>query len=135
MSARVVIADDEPTMLRALAELLAYSGIDVVGQAANGSEAIAATADLHPDVVLMDLRMPGIDGIEASRRINEMSPDVQVLILTAYDDEQLRHAASDVGAYCYLVKGTAPHLILDMIARAKEYGDGLRESRTSPSPA
>jgi DNA-binding NarL/FixJ family response regulator len=131
MTARVVIADDEPTMLSALAELLTYSGIEVVGRAANGTEAVAAAADLHPDVVLMDLRMPGIDGIEASRRINAMSPDVQVLILTAYDDEQLRDAATDVGAYCYLVKGTAPGLILDMIARAKEYGDGLRRTVVS----
>jgi len=133
MSARVVIADDEPTMLTALAELLAHSGIDVVGLATNGSEALDAVASLHPDVVLMDLRMPGLDGIEASRRINEMCPDVQVLILTAYEDEQLRHAASEVGAYCYLVKGTAPHLIVEMIARAKEYGDGLRLSGAIPS--
>lgn len=128
MNARVVIADDEPMMLTALAELLSYNGIDVVALAANGADAVGAVAEMRPDVVLMDLRMPGIDGIEASRRISRSWPDVQVLILTAYDDDQLREAASDVGAYCYLVKGTAPGLILDMIARAKEYGDGLRAS-------
>jgi len=135
MSARVLIVDDEPTMVTALAELLSHSGIDVVGLATNGADAVDAAATLHPDVVLMDLRMPGVDGIEASRRINEMSPDVQVLILTAYEDEQLRHAASDVGAYCYLVKGTAPHLIVEMIARAKEYGEGLRLSRSATAEA
>ena len=133
MNARVLIADDEPTMLTALAELLSQSGIDVVGLAANGIDAVDAVAALRPDVVLMDLRMPGLDGIEASRRINETWPDVQVLILTAYEDEQLRHTASEVGAYCYLVKGTAPHLIVEMVSRAKEYGEGLRLSRASPS--
>jgi len=125
-TARVLLVDDEEDMRDALRDLLADSGFDIVGAASNGQEAVVLTEELQPDLVLMDLRMPGMDGIEATREIKERTPEIQVLILSAYDDSELRFAATDVGVYCYLVKGSSPSLIIDMLTKAKAYGDGMR---------
>jgi len=131
--ARVLVVDDEPDMREALTDLLSGSGFDIVGSACDGEEAVGLSASLHPDLVLMDLRMPGMDGIEATRHIKEQAPDTQVLILSAYDDSELRLAAADVGIYCYLVKGGAPSLIIDMMTKAMVYRDGqIRRSASLP---
>jgi DNA-binding NarL/FixJ family response regulator len=115
---RVLIVEDEPMLRRALAEMLQAKNIRVAGQAREGDEAVRLASELHPDVVLMDLRMPGMDGIEATSRIKQLEPRTQVLVLSAYDDPGLHRSAEEAGVFCYLVKGCAPQLILDMIERA-----------------
>jgi DNA-binding NarL/FixJ family response regulator len=116
--ARVVVADDDVNVRDALCELLEHRGCAVVGRATDGAEAVTVTSDTDPDVVLMDLRMPGVDGISACRQIKDRFPTTQVIILSAYDDESFRELADGIGVYCYLVKGCPGELILDMVVRA-----------------
>lgn len=102
---RVVVADDDENVREALCEMLERRGLAIVGRAADGAEAVSVVTETAPEVVLMDLRMPGVDGIEASRQIKERFPSTQVIVLSAYDDESLRQLAEVAGVYCYLVKG------------------------------
>ena len=102
---RVVIADDHDSFRSGLRSLLAQvDGLVVVGEAATGDEAVIRAAALHPDVVLMDLAMPGMDGIEATRRIVDAAPHVAVLVLTMSDDDSV-FAAVQAGARGYVLKG------------------------------
>jgi DNA-binding NarL/FixJ family response regulator len=103
---RVVLADDHPVVRRGLAALLdSVDGVEVVGQAATGREAVREAQLLAPDVVLMDVQMPDLDGVEASRRIAAASPGVAVLVLTMHDDDETVLAALRAGARGYLLKG------------------------------
>jgi DNA-binding NarL/FixJ family response regulator len=103
---RVVLADDHPVVRRGLAALLeSVEGVEVVGQAATGREAVREAQLLAPDVVLMDVQMPDLDGVEASRRIATASPGVAVLVLTMHDDDETVVAALRAGARGYLLKG------------------------------
>jgi DNA-binding NarL/FixJ family response regulator len=103
---RVLIADDHVAFRGGLrAALETAADIKVVGEAASGEEAVSRTAQLQPDVVLMDVNMPGIDGIEATRRIVDASPHVAVLVLTMHDDDDTVFAAVRAGARGYLLKG------------------------------
>lgn len=105
MSVRVLVVDDQELVREGLAMLLERaSGVEVVGSAADGHEALAFTQSLRPDIVLMDLRMPRMDGIEATRRIVEAHPDVAVLALTTYPDDRSLFAALRAGARGYLTK-------------------------------
>ena len=102
---RVVIADDQPLMRAGLRTLLELEpDIDVVGEAADGGEAIALAGRLRPDVVLMDVRMPGLQGVEATRTLRSRHPDVRVLILTTFDDERYVFDGLAAGASGYLLK-------------------------------
>jgi DNA-binding NarL/FixJ family response regulator len=103
---RVLVADDHAAFRAGLAAVLGTAGdIDLVGEAASGDEAVAAVASSHPDVVLMDVNMPGLDGIEATRRIVDGSPHVAILVLTMHDDDETVFAAVRAGARGYLLKG------------------------------
>ena len=103
---RVLIVDDHASFRSGLRALLGTAGgLAVVGEAASGSEAVTRTAELQPDVVLMDLAMAGLDGIEATRRIVEASPHVAVLVLTMSDDDDSVFAAIQAGARGYVLKG------------------------------
>jgi two-component system response regulator DesR len=115
---RVLIVEDEPMLREALAQMLGDKGLRVVGLARNGVDAVALAPELRPDVVLMDLRMPGMDGIEATKQIRQALPRTQVLVLSAYDDPGLHRSAEEAGVFCYMVKGCAPQLIIDMVERA-----------------
>lgn len=115
---RVVIVDDHPAMRAALRDALEDEGAMVVGEADEGSAGVELTARLEPDVVLMDLRLPGISGLEATRQIKQLCPAVQVLILTAYDDPELDREAIAVGAYAFLVKGCQVQLICQLTDQA-----------------
>ena len=115
---RVVLVDDEGGFRSALRELLQEEGIAVVGEARDGKSGLAEAEALQPDVVLMDLRMPTMDGIEATQRIKQVLPHTQVIILTAYEDASLTRSAEEVGAYAYLVKGCSGRLIRDLVIRA-----------------
>jgi DNA-binding NarL/FixJ family response regulator len=103
---RVLLADDHPVVRRGLAALLGtLEGIEVVGEAVDGDAAVRETQLLRPDVVLMDVRMPGTDGVEATRRIRAAAPDTAVLILTMHDDDATVFTAMRAGARGYLLKG------------------------------
>jgi DNA-binding NarL/FixJ family response regulator len=104
---RLVIADDHPVYRDGLSQLLsATPGIEVVAVAGSGEEAVALAlnGDVEPDVVVMDLRMSGIDGIEATRRITTASPHIAVLVLSMFDDDDLIFSAIRAGARGYLLK-------------------------------
>jgi DNA-binding NarL/FixJ family response regulator len=103
---RVVIADDHPVFRGGLRALLGIDdGIDVVGEASTGVEAVALAEQQQPDVVVMDLHMPDLDGVDATRQIIQTSPHVAVLVLTMFDDDDSVFAAMRAGARGYLLKG------------------------------
>ena len=102
---RVAIVDDYALARKGMAMMLAgASDIEVVGEASDGDEVPALVEATRPDVVLMDLRMPRIDGIEATRRVRARFPDVRVIVLTAYADDDRLRGALDAGASGYLIK-------------------------------
>lgn len=111
---RVLLADDHALFRRGLASLLAgRDDIDVVGEAGSGQEAIDRAHELMPDVILMDVRMPGLGGLEATRRIKEEMPYVRIVILTVSEDDEDLFAALKNGAQGYLLKNIDPE---DLIA-------------------
>jgi DNA-binding NarL/FixJ family response regulator len=104
---RVVIADDHPVFRSGLGALLSIEeGVEVVGEAATGLEAVRLVAETQPDVVVMDLHMPELDGVAATRQIVHDSPHVAVLVLTMFDDDDSVFAAMRAGARGYVLKGT-----------------------------
>jgi DNA-binding NarL/FixJ family response regulator len=108
---RVLIVDDHPLTRDALAALLVQQGFDVVGEAEDGESAIVAAASLAPDIVLLDLTMPGMDGLTALPMIREAAPDSEVVVLTASDAEENLLAAIRSGASGYLLKTEPPEQI------------------------
>jgi DNA-binding NarL/FixJ family response regulator len=107
-SALVLLADDHPIFRDGLRSLLSsIDGVEVVGEAATGTEAVAQAERLQPDVVIMDLHMPDLNGIEATRQILRHSPHIGVLVLTMYEDDDSVFAAMRAGARGYLLKGAA----------------------------
>ncbi|MEU0878622.1 response regulator transcription factor [Lentzea sp. NPDC005914] len=121
---RVVIADDQAYVRIGFRMILTSGGIDVVGEAADGAEAVTAVRDLKPDVVLMDIRMPTMDGLEATRRIVRESPGCRVLMLTTFDLDRYVYDALSAGASGFLLKDvTAEHLVAAV--RLVETGDAL----------
>jgi DNA-binding NarL/FixJ family response regulator len=120
---RVLLADDE-TMVRAGLRLVLETEPDiaVVGEAGDGAAAVSATAALRPDVVLMDVRMPGLDGLAATRRILTDHPAVRVVVLTTFDDDANVHAALRLGASGFLLKVAPPERLVDAIRVAAEGG-------------
>jgi DNA-binding NarL/FixJ family response regulator len=112
----VVIADDHPLFRDGLRALLsATPGFEVIGEADSGAEAVATSLSTQPDVVVMDLHMPGLGGIEATRRIVHTSPHVGVLVLTMLEDDESLFAALRAGARGYVLKGAAQEDIIRAI--------------------
>lgn len=113
---RIVIADDHQLVrqgLRSFIEL--QEGIEIVGEAADGLEAIELTKDLCPDVLLLDLRMPGADGVAVCREVKEADPDVKVIILTTFDDTEEIVEALEAGASSYILKDVSPERLIKAI--------------------
>ena len=103
---RILLVDDHPLVRNGLRALLAsVPDMTVVGEASNGEEAIAQAAELQPDIILMDLHMPGLNGIEATRRIVQVHPHIGILVLTMLEDDASVFAAMRAGARGYLLKG------------------------------
>ncbi|HYT25505.1 MAG TPA: response regulator transcription factor [Actinomycetota bacterium] len=120
---RVLLVDDEANMRRSLRYLLEVEDITVVGECGDGVEAVALAQEVRPDVVLMDLRMPGLNGLEATRQIKGVLPGTQVVIFTAYDDSGLGRQAEQAGAYRCLVKGCSGDELVDLVFQAYKAGD------------
>ncbi len=113
---RVLIADDHPVVRRGMGALLAsLDGVEVVGEAADGESAVREATLARPDVVVMDIQMPGLDGIEATRRLTAAVPDAAVLVLTMFEDDDTVFAAMRAGARGYLLKGAGQEDILAAI--------------------
>lgn len=120
---RVVIADDHPVVRNGLRALISsLAGFVVVGEAADGESAVREAQTLRPDVVVMDIQMPGVGGIEATRRITSAVPDVAVLVLTMYEDDDVVFGAMRAGARGYLLKG-AEQSQIDRALRAVVAGE------------
>ena len=122
---RVLIADDHPIYRSGLKlSLSSMDGFEVVGEASDGEEAVAATAALGPDVVVMDVNMPGLNGVDATRRITKADPEQAVLMLTMFDDADSVFAAMRAGARGYVVKGSGENEIVAAI-RAVSQGQAI----------
>jgi DNA-binding NarL/FixJ family response regulator len=118
MTIRILIVEDQPLMRRGLRTVLELeSGFDVVGEAASGSEAIQQTAALHPDVILMDVQMPGMNGIEATRQIVRSGLGARILILTTFDTEDYVLDGIRAGSAGYLLKDVQAEELCTVIRR------------------
>jgi DNA-binding NarL/FixJ family response regulator len=116
---RVLLVDDQSLFREALATLLSVRDeVEVVGEAANGAEAVECAARLRPDVVLMDLRMPELDGIAATRRLRAQQPDVRVIALTTFDTDEEVFAALRAGAVGYLLKDVSSARLVEAVLAA-----------------
>ena len=121
---RVVVADDHPMFRAGLRTLLEDLGVEVVAEAADGRTAVELAVEHAPDVVLMDLQMPEVNGLEATRRLREVAPAVRVLVLTMVEDDATLFAALRAGAAGYLLKGAGPEEI-DRAVRGVAAGDAV----------
>jgi DNA-binding NarL/FixJ family response regulator len=115
MAERILLVDDHPLTRSALAGLLAQHGFDVVGEASDGEDAVESAAALRPDLVLLDLSMPGMDGLTALPRLREAAPDCEVVVLTASGTEENLLGAIRGGAAGYLLKSEPPERIVDFL--------------------
>jgi DNA-binding NarL/FixJ family response regulator len=122
---RVVVADDQTLVRSGFRMILTADGIDVVAEATNGAEAVAAVRRTRPDLILMDIRMPEVDGLEATRRILSGSPgEPRVLILTTFDLDRYVYAALSAGASGFLLKDVTPEQLVAAV-RTVRSGDAL----------
>jgi DNA-binding NarL/FixJ family response regulator len=128
---RVVVADDHPLVRRALRLNLEADGIDVVAEACNGREALELVGALHPDVVLLDLKMPVMDGLDAARLLAEGRSDVKIILLTSDDDEATISEAARIGARGYVLKDDPPNRLISEVRQVAEGGIGPRVDPTA----
>ena len=124
MTLRALVVDDHPLFRRGVMAALIDSGIDVVDEASGGTAAVELAARLQPDVIVMDLNMPDLGGVEATRRIVAATPSARVLVLTMFDDDESVFAAMRAGARGYLVKSSRPEQIVDAV-RAVGEGEAI----------
>jgi NarL family two-component system response regulator YdfI len=116
---RVLVADDHPVVREGLRLILeSADGVEVVGDACDGAEAIRLAGELEPDVILMDLRMPGVGGLEAMERIRAHRPDAAIVVLTTFDEDDVMVRALRAGARGYLLKDATRESLLDAVRAA-----------------
>lgn len=118
MAIRVLIADDHEVVRSGLAGLLAGTDVEIVGQAANGRETLDQAGALHPDVVLIDVRMPEVDGLTALEQLRTTAPETRVVVLSTYDNPTYMARALALGAYDYLLKGCTRDELLHSLRTA-----------------
>ena len=132
---RVLVVDDLELVRSGISRLLADAEqIDVVGQAASGEEAIVMSRELEPDVILMDINMPGIGGMEATQKILQRQPEIQIVALTVYDGDPYTSRLMKIGASGYLTKGAHLDEMLRAIIKVKSGQKYICLLYTSPSP-
>lgn len=120
---RVFVVEDQAPLLKSLLKVLAtFPELEVVGSAMEGEAAVAEIVASKPQLVLMDLELPGIDGLEVTRRVKTKAPEVEILVLTSFDDEQKVYEAVQAGAAGYLVKRVGPEKIRSAIKEVMEGG-------------
>lgn len=118
---RVLVVDDHPAFRKALASALSMvDDIEVAGEAGGGIAACEEAEELHPDIVLMDLSMPDLSGIDAMKRIHETQPDLPVVILTAHADQGTEREALEAGAKGFLAKGIGLHELVEVLQGAAD---------------
>jgi response regulator NasT len=125
---RILVAEDETIIRLDLVALLRGAGLDVVGEARDGEEAVALAAELEPDLAIMDVKMPKLDGIDAARRILERRP-IPIVMLTAYGQDELVSRAVEAGVFGYLVKPFREADLLPAIQTARARHDELAAVR------
>lgn len=133
----VLLVDDEPRLRAQLGAVLADYGVVVLGEAGTGREGVELACRLRPDVVLMDLRMPELDGIAATRELSQLLPSTPVIVLSAYEDPALLSEARQAGAYAYLVKGCRVSVLVGEIAKAAGHrasGPSSAAALANPTP-
>ena len=131
MTVRVVLADDHPIVREGLSALLSsVPGIEVVGTVATGREAVRAAVTLKPDVLVMDIQMPDLDGVAATREIRRAAPEVGILMLTMFDDTESVQAAIRAGAAGYILKGATQQQVIRAIHTIAD-GDTILTSRVA----
>ena len=130
---RLLVADDHPMLRAALVDLLVQAGFEVAGEAADGADTVALAKELEPDVVLMDLRMPVLGGLDATRLIKDARPDIQVVLLTAFESPALQQQAEEAGCFSYLVKGCPPGDLRLALHEAMAWRRSLRPPAGSAS--
>ncbi len=128
---KVLLVDDQPLLRMGFRLILeGESDLDVVGEASDGNEALAQAAALHPDVILMDVRMPGMDGIEATRRLSALDSAARVIILTTFDLDEYAFAGLQAGASAFLLKDVAPEELVHAV-RLVASGDAVVAPRVT----
>ena len=130
---RVLLVDDDAETLVLLRAALEGEGVDVVGTAGDGSEVEALARQTDPDVILMDLRMPRVGGIEATRSIKARMPWIQVVLLTFYEEILPPPGPQGVGAFACLVKGCSAQIMREVIAQAQRASENWRPARIPDS--
>ena len=116
---RILLADDQPTVRKGLRMRLGLEpGLDIVGEAADGASAVSLARDLAPDIILMDVEMPGLDGISATEQLKAESPRCSVIVLTIHDDAQTRERARLAGAAAFVAKQDIDRSLMDAIRSA-----------------
>ncbi|MBT5773406.1 MAG: response regulator transcription factor [Dehalococcoidia bacterium] len=128
---RVMIVDDHPLVRDGIRAMLESSGMAVVAEASSGEEAAGLAAQLQPDVVLMDIRMPGVDGLEATRRIKEAASTVAVIIVTSFESQDYLVRAIEAGAAGYVLKGASRQLLTDAVRVVVEGGSMFEPAMVS----
>jgi DNA-binding NarL/FixJ family response regulator len=129
---RVLLADDHRVLLGSLRALLERHGFEIVGEATTGEQALAIAAKVHPQVIVMDLEMPGTGGLAAAHRMKQMAPTAKVLILSAHDDESdVLEAFTDAGVAGYLVKSDAPE---ELVTAVRAVASGKRYLSPAVAP-
>ncbi len=113
---RVLIVDDHPMVRRGLRSLLSsYQDIQIVGEAEDGASAVEAAVALSPEIVLLDIQLPGADGVEVARQLARVAPTTKVIALTAYDDDKYVSNALRAGVFAYLLKSTSDEQVIEVV--------------------
>ena len=134
-SIRLLIADDHLIVRQGLRLILeTEDGFELVGEASDGAEAVKLAAELHPEVILMDLRMPGMDGLTAIEQLAEKQPEIAVVILTTFNEDELMVRGLRAGAKGFLLKDTDRATLFDSI-RAAARGETLAQAGCNVPPA
>ena len=133
---KVAIVDDHPFFRQGILDVLRVeSDIDVIAESDDGADALDMLAEIEPDVVLMDVNLPGLNGLQVTKRLKEQCPDVNVIILTAYDDEEQVYRAIRIGASAYFAKDVTPSQLLGTVRAVAEGYYVIDGQRMTPAQA